>query len=188
MDKVLKLFGQLFHVENRFVGFWVFWIEMHGRIVQLYVVSLDHLVYFRTCPDSRTIAMSCEFAYGTVGIEGRVERKACAYAGALHLALLIDVGIYVVPSKDSLRAVGLCVQPALVDGMGNAVAVDGCARCFKVCVRTIEQLMPASIVVLQREDAVEMHLEILHYALVLVHVEKFASSEQCPSICSSPEE
>lgn len=59
------------------------------------------------------------------------------------------MGADVVPCEEGLADVGFGLDPALVDGMGEAVAVDGGAGGFEVGLRVVKQLMPAAVVVLK---------------------------------------
>ena len=88
------------------------------------MVGFDELVDFSTCPDGRAIAVSGEVVDGAVGIESWVESKACAYTSSFHLSLFVHVGIDVVPCEEGLCSIAFCINPTLVDGVGDAVAVD----------------------------------------------------------------
>ena len=106
--------------------------------------------------------MGGEVVDGTIGVEGGVEGEACADAGALHLSLSIHMSVDIVPCKDGLCAVLFGIEPSFVDGMGDAVAVDGGAGGFEIGVGAVEQLMPSSVVVLEGKEASEVCLEVAH--------------------------
>ena len=106
--------------------------------------------------------MSSEVVDRAIGIEGRVERKSSTYTSAFHLPLGVHMGVDVVPGKNGLCAIVLCIEPSLVDGVGEAVAINGCAGSLQIGVRTVEQLMPSPIVMLERQQASQVLLEVVH--------------------------
>ena len=124
----------------------------------------------------------------TVGIEGGVEGESGADAGAFNLSFLSDVGTDVVPGKDGLTYVRFWLYPALVDGMGKAVAVYGCAGGLEIGLRVVEQLMPTAVEVLKGQESGEVLEEPLHNLWVFLHVEEFTGGEECPAVGSAPEE
>ena len=100
--------------------------------------------------------MSGEVVHGAVGIEGGVEGKACAHASAFHLTLCIHMSVDVVPCQKCLCTIAFGINPTFVDGMGEAVAVDGGAGGFQIGVGTVEQLMLCAVVMLQGEKPCQM--------------------------------
>lgn len=152
----------LFHIKDRLVGLWVFRVEVNSRVIHLDVVSFHKLVNLSTRPKRGAVSVCCKVVDWTVGIESRVEGEACSHTSSFYLALCIDVRVDVVPGKDGLSAVGFCINPALVDGMGDTVAVNGGAGGLLICVGTVEQLVPCAIVVLERHQASEVLLEPAH--------------------------
>ena len=100
---------------------------MDGGVVEFDVVGFHQLIDFSASPDEGTIAVSSEVVDRAIGIEGRVERKSSTYTSAFHLPLGVHMGVDVVPGKNGLCAIVLCIEPSLVDGVGEAVAINGCA-------------------------------------------------------------
>ena len=64
---------------------------------------------------------------GAIGIEGRIKAHTGTHAALLDLAELVDARRYGIPCQQHLCAIGQRIDPTFVDGMGNAIGVDGCA-------------------------------------------------------------
>ena len=148
---------------------------------------------FGTCPDDRTIAMGSHHMYGTMGIEGGVESHAGTHAHLLNLTFRVDCRLYGMPSHECHGAVGLCINPALVDGMGQTIGIDGRGRGFEIGVVAVEQLMPETGMMLQGRKSGGMLAEQVEQLLALgmsfgQHVEHLAQRQDSPSVSPAPEE
>ena len=93
--------------------------------------------------------MGCHHVYGAIGIESGVEAHTRSHTDVLYLSFLINRRLHSMPSQLSHRAVGLRIYPALVDGMGKAISVDGRGGSLEIGIIAVEQLMPKAIMMLQ---------------------------------------
>ena len=135
-------------VEDRGIGGNRLIVEPNGGIVHLRMLALEQTEHLGSCPQDGTIAVGRHHMDGTIGIECRIEAHARADADILDLALVVDGCLYSVPGKLRHRTVDLGIHPALIDGMGKAVGIDGCGRCLPIGVTAVEQLVPVAVVML----------------------------------------
>ena len=111
-------------VEDRLVGRNFFWVELYGRVVHLGVLILQQADDLCTSPDGWAIAMSRHDVNGTIGVESRIESHSCAYADVLNLSFVVDGAFYRMPSQLGNRAICQCINPSLIDSVGDAIGKD----------------------------------------------------------------
>ena len=95
------------------------------------------------------------------------------------------------PSQLSHAAVGDALQPALADGVGDGVAVDGCGAGLKIAVIAVQELVPEALARLQGAETGDMFLQLVEderaVGVVLgQHIQQFHGGEQCPAVGACP--
>jgi len=98
--------------------------------------------------------------HGAVVVEGRVKAHPGSYAGAFHLALFVHLGGDSIPTQLGNRPVGDGINPALVDGMSDAIGVDGRGRGFQVRIGTVQKLVPEPFSGLIGGDALDVGTQL----------------------------
>ena len=78
------------------------------------MLAPEQLQHLGTCPEYRTIAVSCHHMNRAVGIECRVEGHAGTYTYILNLPLGIDRSLNGMPSQLHYRTIHLSIYPTLV--------------------------------------------------------------------------
>ena len=100
---------------------------MHGTVIGLETQTINEAIYLRSSPNYWTVSMCSIVAHWTIGIESRIEGKACTNASALHLSTPGDMRSHIMPCKQGLSDVWFRFYPSLVDGMSKAIGIDGSA-------------------------------------------------------------
>ena len=152
---------------------------MHGRVVHLGMLPAEQLQHLGPSPDDGTVSVGSHDMCGPVGIESGIEAHARTHADFLHLTFGVDRRLHGMPAHQRHRAIGLGVEPALVDGMGQTIGIDGRGRGFEISVVAVEQLMPETGMMLQGSESGGMLAEQVEQLLPLgmsigQHVEHLA--------------
>ena len=99
-------------------------IVMQPAVVGARIPAVEQADHLRAGPDDGAVAVGGLPVGRTVIVEGGVEAHAGAHAGAVHLAFVIDHRGDGVPGQAYRWAVGLCVYPAFIDSVCEAVGED----------------------------------------------------------------
>ena len=129
----------------------------------------------------------------SVGIERRIESHSRSHTNTLNLPNLIDSRLHGMPSELRHRSVGLGIYPSFVDSMSKGISIDGCGRSFEVCVVSVEQLVPETIMMLHACQSSEMASEevqdLIALGMVLrQNIQDLTHCKHSPSVGPSPEE
>ena len=90
----------------------------------------EQAYHFRTGPDDGTVTVGGLIVGRTVVVERRIESHSCTHASTVHLPALLDLRTDGMPSELRHRAVSDAFYPSFVDGVGDAIYINGRGRSF----------------------------------------------------------
>ena len=131
-------------------------VEPYGRVVHLGVLGLKEIKHLGTCPENGAVAVGGHDMDRAIGIERGIEAHACANTNILYLTFRVDRRGNSMPSQLGYRTIDLGIYPTAIDGVGEAIGIDGSGRRLEIGVRTVEKLMPETIVMLKGGKALEV--------------------------------
>ena len=125
------------------------------------MLLLQELKHLGTSPENRAIAVGGHNMNGAIGIKRGIEAHASANTNILYLTFLVNRRGYSMPSQLGYRTIDLGIYPTLIDGVGEAIGIDSGGRRLEIGVRTVEKLMPETIVVLKGGKALEVCISVI---------------------------
>ena len=102
-------------------------VILNGTVVHFRMLFIQQDDHFSSCPDYRTIAVCGIHIDRAVIVECRIECHSGTHTGAFYLSFCIDLCRNCMPTELRYGAVSHCIEPTLVDGVGDAIDIDsGC--------------------------------------------------------------
>ena len=166
-------------------------IVVQAAVVGARIPVLEQAYHFRPGPDDGPVAV-CRLVVGrAVVVEGGVEAHSRAHAGAVHLSAVQYLGADGMPAQLRHGAVSDTLDPSLVDGVGDAVDIDGRGRCFQIGVVAVHQLVPEAFRTLVVDQPLDVAAQLFEqegaFGMVVgQRVEQLAVGQDGPSVGAYP--